>query len=1310
MADDLVGVNSVGEIRVGPAHQARLPDCKLDVSPREMPEKCESLEELRWMPGLEECDLKMYLRAARSMAAFAGMCDGGSAEDGCLAASRDDTTINALQLLHESNYDTGKALQALVKSPVPKGIEKKWTEEEQKRFVKGLRLYGKNFFKIRKELLSHKETPDLVEYYYLWKKTPQAASARPHRRHRRCVLRRIRTANNNNSNPNVQKSSNKEDASSASEDEAEQTDDSDSHLNSDLSCTNCGTVAKELLQTGKDRSLLCNECRNYLKKFGEHRPIRDKDSNQIKSSIKMEDEANFNLSNGKPNLRVRRNKGDKNSKFDLNRGNSKSSENSSPERADQNLTENETNGDSGENVSTTDTKKSENILKKRHFSNVSNEFNGCDGETANNEFSDNNENKRKKFMDDDDDDGLDSDQSKPDDNSTINEDVNKIIEKIKDSSSPSPSNNEVDDKEVPSAKTEADEVSMESSAEITAKLDALFEAKNNEDNKDEKKSLDLSDQASNFKAANSTIKEDSCEADSKESSNEKEPNNDGKAPNVNSVKIEPPYSPQDLSSLSSRDKILQQENNNVPFPTSAISTTSSPSSSTPPMVKKEDNSAVNYSGSNLSNIGNPPASVNTNKASPSISPTNPSVSTAPPFPFPPLHPIPPLPPGADARQFPYLVNFSSQDPGLKPTVPDKPETEAKAREEKTSKNSSAASKNENGRGLPSPRTTSSAPTFPSLVPPFMTSPNETFMLPHPNFAAALPPGSDRLPFPNPLMNYQGFAPLPFMPPWPQYARLPQGTFPSSFLPPPGAGQMGAPAAHSPHSQMSKSKSPITSSAQQSSSSHHGSVPSHKSHTEKEQQFVGRDFYQPPDEDDFDSSYLHRGPSPEPKIEDSECHRSQSAIFLKHWNRGEFNSCARTDLTFKPAPDSQLFRRREERARKAAEKEREEHKKSSEKSEIKSNHGLNPPGLENTHMTSMGGRRTPRNFESPSIRDYGRPHTAYSPFSHPSLAHHMSSNLPPLGLHSGAGPSAPIDQMAITQMMIKERMEAEEKQKLAMLDKQKEMELKSRSQSQPPQHNVPPMPSTSTAPPGLFDQHILDMQRRLAQSSASSLPNSSMSNNPNTSTANALSLAGSNPALNPFMIFSQNERAVQEIQQMAAAADAARFQDRLGGLSADHLLRLQMGINPDLHAASPGGPGAGFQHPSLHPSGNSNAAAAEALQLANAAAMGLPGAQFDPALHGSHPLFQTAAAAAAAAYPSRPTSIIPRSELTQPPLYRSLEDQLSAQALSAQTQLQHEQFQRQIMMERDRLLAQQHHQQQILQEEFFRREAANRRQM
>ncbi len=35
-------------------------------------------------------------RCCRSMAAFAGMCDGGSTDDGCNAASMDETTINAM--------------------------------------------------------------------------------------------------------------------------------------------------------------------------------------------------------------------------------------------------------------------------------------------------------------------------------------------------------------------------------------------------------------------------------------------------------------------------------------------------------------------------------------------------------------------------------------------------------------------------------------------------------------------------------------------------------------------------------------------------------------------------------------------------------------------------------------------------------------------------------------------------------------------------------------------------------------------------------------------------------------------------------------------------------------------------------------------------------------------------------------------------------------------------------------------------------------------------------------------------------------
>lgn len=66
----------------------------------ERPEVCADWEEQRWVPGASrDTDLLMYLRAARSMAAFASLCDGGSTNDGCNAASRDDTTINALEMV-----------------------------------------------------------------------------------------------------------------------------------------------------------------------------------------------------------------------------------------------------------------------------------------------------------------------------------------------------------------------------------------------------------------------------------------------------------------------------------------------------------------------------------------------------------------------------------------------------------------------------------------------------------------------------------------------------------------------------------------------------------------------------------------------------------------------------------------------------------------------------------------------------------------------------------------------------------------------------------------------------------------------------------------------------------------------------------------------------------------------------------------------------------------------------------------------------------------------------------------------------------
>uniref|UniRef100_A0A8D2J862 Arginine-glutamic acid dipeptide repeats protein n=1 Tax=Varanus komodoensis TaxID=61221 RepID=A0A8D2J862_VARKO len=296
-----------GEIRVGPSHQAKLPE--LQPFPSGDSDTVTQHEELVWMPGVNDCDLLMYLRAARSMAAFAGMCDGGSTEDGCVAASRDDTTLNALNTLHESNYDAGKALQRLVKKPVPKLIEKCWTEDEVKRFIKGLRQYGKNFFRIRKELLPNKETGELITFYYYWKKTPEAASSRAHRRHRRqAVFRRIktRTASTPVNTPSRPPSSEFLDLSSASEDDFD-SEDSEQELKG-YACRHCfTTTSKDWHHGGRENILLCTDCRIHFKKYGELPPI-EKPVDPPPFMFKPVKEEDDGLS-GKHSMRTRRSRG-----------------------------------------------------------------------------------------------------------------------------------------------------------------------------------------------------------------------------------------------------------------------------------------------------------------------------------------------------------------------------------------------------------------------------------------------------------------------------------------------------------------------------------------------------------------------------------------------------------------------------------------------------------------------------------------------------------------------------------------------------------------------------------------------------------------------------------------------------------------------------------------------------------------------------------------------------------------------------------------------------------------------------------------
>ena len=99
-------------------HQAILPEFTPDVPVEERPDP-KKHEDMLWEPGrIHDHDLLMYLRAGHSIVALApalaAMSDGETLEspdNGFLVATKDGIGLNAIQKLHDSGYDTGKALQ-----------------------------------------------------------------------------------------------------------------------------------------------------------------------------------------------------------------------------------------------------------------------------------------------------------------------------------------------------------------------------------------------------------------------------------------------------------------------------------------------------------------------------------------------------------------------------------------------------------------------------------------------------------------------------------------------------------------------------------------------------------------------------------------------------------------------------------------------------------------------------------------------------------------------------------------------------------------------------------------------------------------------------------------------------------------------------------------------------------------------------------------------------------------------------------------------------------------------------------------------
>ena len=75
-------------------------------------------------------------------------------------------------LLLQCGYNTEEALRRKRMNAVPPADTMSlWSEEECRAFETGLRVYGKDFHSIQNQKVGTRSVGELVQFYYLWKKT-----------------------------------------------------------------------------------------------------------------------------------------------------------------------------------------------------------------------------------------------------------------------------------------------------------------------------------------------------------------------------------------------------------------------------------------------------------------------------------------------------------------------------------------------------------------------------------------------------------------------------------------------------------------------------------------------------------------------------------------------------------------------------------------------------------------------------------------------------------------------------------------------------------------------------------------------------------------------------------------------------------------------------------------------------------------------------------------------------------------------------------------------------------------------------------
>ena len=109
---------------------------------------------LQWQPNMSQDDLqlKRFIDLAKS----------------CAIPLGSHTEETALKMLMESNGEVHVAVLKLLQSP-DNSFHKRWSQNEMEYFLKGLEQYGKDFYRISKDI-PNKSSGDCVQLYYFWKK------------------------------------------------------------------------------------------------------------------------------------------------------------------------------------------------------------------------------------------------------------------------------------------------------------------------------------------------------------------------------------------------------------------------------------------------------------------------------------------------------------------------------------------------------------------------------------------------------------------------------------------------------------------------------------------------------------------------------------------------------------------------------------------------------------------------------------------------------------------------------------------------------------------------------------------------------------------------------------------------------------------------------------------------------------------------------------------------------------------------------------------------------------------------------------